>query len=70
MAKKTKYLIVRLASVISGSTQVWVRERAASEAAAILFDPAIGKNVLFKEVAHIKGKDFFGDKVKKLYGLS
>ncbi|KAL3083072.1 hypothetical protein niasHS_010874 [Heterodera schachtii] len=70
MAKKTKYLIVRLASVISGTKQIWIRERAAAEAAAILYDPAIGKNVLFKEVEQVKGKDSFPDRVKKMYNIS
>lgn len=35
-----RYVIVQLASVITGSTRVWVRERAAEKFAGIFYDPA------------------------------
>ncbi|KAE9554468.1 hypothetical protein FO519_002342 [Halicephalobus sp. NKZ332] len=56
MGAKSRYVIVRLASVISGATRVWVRERTADKAAAILFDPAIGRECLFEESQRVKGK--------------
>uniref|UniRef100_A0A1I7X8D4 Signal recognition particle receptor subunit beta n=1 Tax=Heterorhabditis bacteriophora TaxID=37862 RepID=A0A1I7X8D4_HETBA len=40
MGAKSKYVIVQLASVITGSTRVWVRERAAEKFAGIFYDPA------------------------------
>uniref|UniRef100_A0A915A8A9 Uncharacterized protein n=1 Tax=Parascaris univalens TaxID=6257 RepID=A0A915A8A9_PARUN len=40
MGAKSRYVIVQLASVISGTTRVWVRERAAEKFSGIFFDPA------------------------------
>ncbi|VDO36943.1 unnamed protein product [Haemonchus placei] len=40
MGAKSKYVIVQLASVITGSTRVWVRERAAEKFSGIFYDPA------------------------------
>ncbi|KAL7073588.1 hypothetical protein ACQ4LE_007509 [Meloidogyne hapla] len=69
MAKKTKYLIVRLVSVISNTSKVWVRSREAPEAKGVFYDPAVGKEVLFVEKEHIKGKDFLPPRVKERLGL-
>uniref|UniRef100_A0A0N4Z7A4 39S ribosomal protein L33, mitochondrial n=1 Tax=Parastrongyloides trichosuri TaxID=131310 RepID=A0A0N4Z7A4_PARTI len=70
MAPKSKYVIVQLASVISGTTRVWVRERAAAKYSGTFFDPAIGKNALFEEVQRIKGKSELSKTVKKMFGIS
>uniref|UniRef100_A0AC34RBQ4 Uncharacterized protein n=1 Tax=Panagrolaimus sp. JU765 TaxID=591449 RepID=A0AC34RBQ4_9BILA len=70
MGAKSKYVIVQLASVISGATRVWVRERTAEKAAAILFDPAIGREVLFEEVQRIKGKATLSKAVKMKYNIA
>ncbi|VDD89626.1 unnamed protein product [Enterobius vermicularis] len=40
MPPKSKYVIVQLASVISGTTRMWIRERSAEKAQGIFFDPA------------------------------
>ncbi|MFH4982358.1 hypothetical protein AB6A40_009067 [Gnathostoma spinigerum] len=69
MGAKSKYLIVQLASVISGSTRVWIRERAAEKFSGIFYDPAIGKKVLFEEVRKIKGKTSLTKKVKEMYNI-
>ncbi|KHN74678.1 hypothetical protein Tcan_02016 [Toxocara canis] len=69
MGAKSKYVIVQLASVISGSTRVWVRERAAEKFAGIFYDPAIGRSVLFEETRRIKGKSELSKRVKKMYNI-
>ncbi|KAI6221815.1 Signal recognition particle receptor domain containing protein [Aphelenchoides fujianensis] len=56
MGAKSKYVLVQLKSIVSGSTKVWLRERAAAKAAQVLFDPAVGDKVLFEEHDTIKGK--------------
>uniref|UniRef100_A0A7E4VZC4 DUF2188 domain-containing protein n=1 Tax=Panagrellus redivivus TaxID=6233 RepID=A0A7E4VZC4_PANRE len=70
MGAKSKYIIVQLASVISGSTRVWVRERAAEKAAAILFDPAVGREVLFEESSRVKGKSTLTKTVKRKFNIA
>uniref|UniRef100_A0AC35UFQ4 Conserved domain protein n=1 Tax=Rhabditophanes sp. KR3021 TaxID=114890 RepID=A0AC35UFQ4_9BILA len=70
MAPKSKYVIVQLASVISGATRIWVRERANPKYAGIFFDPAIGRSVLFEEVQRVKGKSELTRAVKKMYDLT
>ncbi|VDP07075.1 unnamed protein product [Heligmosomoides polygyrus] len=52
-----RYVIVQLASVITGSTRVWIRERAAEKFAGIFHDPALGRSCLFEESKRIKGKN-------------
>ncbi|VDL83740.1 unnamed protein product [Nippostrongylus brasiliensis] len=46
-----------MASVITGTTRVWVRERAAEKFAGIFHDPALGRSCLFEESRRIKGKN-------------
>ncbi|CAD5231652.1 unnamed protein product [Bursaphelenchus xylophilus] len=70
MGAKSRYLLVQLKSVISGSTRVWVRERAGEKVQKILFDPALGMDVLFTENDKIKGKADLKPHVKKMYGLA
>uniref|UniRef100_A0A0M3I9S5 39S ribosomal protein L33, mitochondrial n=1 Tax=Ascaris lumbricoides TaxID=6252 RepID=A0A0M3I9S5_ASCLU len=41
----SRYVIVQLASVISGTTRVWVRERAAEKFSGIFYDPASKANL-------------------------
>lgn len=48
-----RYVIVQLASVISGTTRMWIRERSAEKAQGIFFDPASG----FFSIIFVK---FFG----------
>ncbi|GMR58289.1 hypothetical protein PMAYCL1PPCAC_28484, partial [Pristionchus mayeri] len=69
MGAKSKYVIVQLASVITGATRVWLRERAAEKTSRILFDPALGRECLFEEVKRIKGKSTLSANVKKMYGI-
>ncbi|KAH7710588.1 hypothetical protein AAVH_22138 [Aphelenchoides avenae] len=69
MGAKSKYVIVRLASVVSGTTRVWLRDRAADKAAQVLYDPAVGQHVLFEETERIKGKTDFPKWVKEKYGI-
>ncbi|KAI6236835.1 hypothetical protein M3Y95_00200700 [Aphelenchoides besseyi] len=69
MGAKSKYVIVQLKSIISGTTTVWLRERAAEKATQILFDPAVGQKVPFEESDSIKGKTDFPTHVKKKYNL-
>ncbi|CAI5452653.1 unnamed protein product [Caenorhabditis angaria] len=69
MGAKSKYVIVQLASVITGSTRVWVRERAADKFAGIFFDPAYGKDCLFEEVKRIKGKTELPKRIKGMYNV-
>lgn len=57
MGAKSKYVIVQLASVITGSTRVWVRERSAEKFSGIFHDPALGRSCLFEESRRIKGKN-------------
>ncbi|VDN51175.1 unnamed protein product [Dracunculus medinensis] len=70
MGAKSRYVIVRLASVISGTTRIWVRERAAEKSSGIFFDPAIGREVLFEEKEKVKGKVNLSAKIKKIYGIA
>ena len=35
-----RYLIVRLKSVVSTTTRIWLRERAADKSSGVFFDPA------------------------------
>ncbi|OZC12088.1 hypothetical protein X798_00607 [Onchocerca flexuosa] len=44
MPPKSKYVIVQLASVVSGSTRIWIRERAADKFRGIFYDPAEKKS--------------------------
>ncbi|CAJ0579161.1 unnamed protein product, partial [Mesorhabditis spiculigera] len=67
MGVKSKYVIVQLASLISGSTRVWVRERAAEKFTGMFFDPAIGRSCLFEESRRIKGKGELPKHVKAKY---
>uniref|UniRef100_A0A1I7ZYL8 39S ribosomal protein L33, mitochondrial n=1 Tax=Steinernema glaseri TaxID=37863 RepID=A0A1I7ZYL8_9BILA len=69
MGAKSKYVIVQLASVISGSTRVWVRERMAEKFSGIFFDPAIGRECLFEESKRVKGKAELSKKVKEMYNI-
>ncbi|KAI6220654.1 hypothetical protein M3Y99_01599000 [Aphelenchoides fujianensis] len=69
MGAKSKYVLVQLKSIVSGSTKVWLRERAAAKAAQVLFDPAVGDKVLFEEHDTIKGKTDLRWNVKKKYNL-
>ncbi|CAK5025553.1 unnamed protein product [Meloidogyne enterolobii] len=69
MAKKTKYLVVRLVSVISNTAKVWVRMRESPESKGIFFDPAVGKEVLYVEKEHIKGRESLPLRVKERFGL-
>ncbi|TKR60319.1 hypothetical protein L596_027582 [Steinernema carpocapsae] len=69
MGAKSRYVIVQLASVISGSTRVWVRERLAEKASGIFFDPAIGRECLFEESKRIKGKGDLSKHVKRMYNI-
>ncbi|GMT09194.1 hypothetical protein PFISCL1PPCAC_491, partial [Pristionchus fissidentatus] len=69
MGAKSKYVIVQLASVITGATRVWLRERAAEKTTRMLFDPALGRECLFEEVKRIKGKTDLSKHVKKMYGI-
>uniref|UniRef100_A0A0N5BKF4 39S ribosomal protein L33, mitochondrial n=1 Tax=Strongyloides papillosus TaxID=174720 RepID=A0A0N5BKF4_STREA len=70
MAPKSRYVIVRLASVISGTTRIWVRERAKPKFSGVFYDPAIGRNVMFEEVDKVKGKSDLTKQVKQMYNLS
>ncbi|CAI4227454.1 unnamed protein product [Auanema sp. JU1783] len=70
MGAKSKYVIVQLASVITGSTRVWVRERAADKFSGVFFDPALGKNCLFEEAKRIKGKSELPKRIKQMYEIS
>ncbi|CAD5224975.1 unnamed protein product [Bursaphelenchus okinawaensis] len=70
MGAKSRFMIVQLKSVISGTTKVWVRERAGDSVKKILFDPALGKEVLFTEFDKVKGKADLKPYVRKMYGLS
>ncbi|KJH52179.1 GTP-binding domain protein [Dictyocaulus viviparus] len=65
-ADNTSYVIVQLASVITGSTRVWVRERAAEKFSGIFHDPALGRSCLFEESRRIKGKNNLPERVKKI----
>ncbi|KAI6189733.1 Signal recognition particle receptor subunit beta [Aphelenchoides bicaudatus] len=66
MGAKSKYIIVQLKSLVSGSTRVWVRERATEKFSGIFFDPAVGKEVKFEEHDIIKGKTELSNRVKKI----
>ncbi|CAB3398930.1 unnamed protein product [Caenorhabditis bovis] len=66
MGAKSKYVVVQLASVITGSTRVWVRERAAEKFSGIFFDPAYGKECLFEESKRIKGKSDLPKRIKEI----
>uniref|UniRef100_A0A915PW11 TOG domain-containing protein n=1 Tax=Setaria digitata TaxID=48799 RepID=A0A915PW11_9BILA len=70
MAPKSKYVIVQLASVISGTTRIWIRERAADKFRGIFYDPAVGREVLFEEKQKVKGKASLPDNVKKRFNLT
>uniref|UniRef100_A0A915E568 Uncharacterized protein n=1 Tax=Ditylenchus dipsaci TaxID=166011 RepID=A0A915E568_9BILA len=70
MGAKSKYVVVQLASIISGTTRVWVRERAAEKSAGVFFDPAVGREVLFREVDSIKGKAALNWYLKKKFDIS
>uniref|UniRef100_A0A183EVB1 DUF3395 domain-containing protein n=1 Tax=Gongylonema pulchrum TaxID=637853 RepID=A0A183EVB1_9BILA len=70
MAPKTKYVIVQLASVVSGSTRIWIRERAADKFRGIFYDPAVGREVLFEEKQKVKGKAALPDRVKQNFNLT
>ncbi|VDL81195.1 unnamed protein product [Nippostrongylus brasiliensis] len=69
MGAKSKYVIVQLASVITGTTRVWVRERAAEKFAGIFHDPALGRSCLFEESRRIKGKNDLPKRVKQMYNI-
>ncbi|CAL2045216.1 hypothetical protein CAEBREN_01772 [Caenorhabditis brenneri] len=69
MGAKSKYVIVQLASVITGSTRVWVRERAAEKFAGIFYDPAYGKSCLFEEVKRVKGKTELPKRIRGIYNI-
>ncbi|CEF63602.1 Hypothetical protein SRAE_1000186200 [Strongyloides ratti] len=69
MPPKSKYVIVRLASVISGTTKVWIRERAAPKFSGVFFDPAVGKDTTFEEIQKVKGKNNLTPKVKQMYNI-
>uniref|UniRef100_A0A914DYT1 Uncharacterized protein n=1 Tax=Acrobeloides nanus TaxID=290746 RepID=A0A914DYT1_9BILA len=69
-SKASKYQIVRLASVISGTTRIWLRERAAPSVQQVLFDPAIGQDVLFEEVDKVKGKSALKTQTKERFGIT
>ena len=45
-----RYVIVRLASVITGTSKMWVRERMAEKSAGIFFDPACKEILYFPEM--------------------
>uniref|UniRef100_A0AC34FX01 Uncharacterized protein n=2 Tax=Panagrolaimus sp. ES5 TaxID=591445 RepID=A0AC34FX01_9BILA len=70
MGAKSKYVIVQIASVISGTTKIWIRDRAAEKAMAICFDPAIGRKVLFEEVQKVKGKATLDKRIKEMYNIA
>uniref|UniRef100_A0AAF5HXQ1 Signal recognition particle receptor subunit beta n=1 Tax=Strongyloides stercoralis TaxID=6248 RepID=A0AAF5HXQ1_STRER len=70
MAPKSKYVIVRLASVISGTTKIWVRQRADPKFKGVFFDPAIGKDALFEELQKVKGKSALSSKVKNIIRMT
>uniref|UniRef100_A0A1I8EVE5 Uncharacterized protein n=1 Tax=Wuchereria bancrofti TaxID=6293 RepID=A0A1I8EVE5_WUCBA len=75
MPPKSKYVIVQLASVISGSTRIWIRERAADKFRGIFYDPAVylflvGREVLFEEKQKVKGKTALPECVKRQFELS
>ncbi|VDK86245.1 unnamed protein product, partial [Litomosoides sigmodontis] len=69
MPPKSKYVIVQLASVISGSTRIWIRERTADKFRGIFYDPAIGREVLFEEKQKVKGKATLPQSVKDRFNL-
>ncbi|PAV84956.1 hypothetical protein WR25_08512 [Diploscapter pachys] len=58
----TRYVIVRLASVITGTSKMWVRERMAEKSAGIFFDPACKEMDSKKQVLN--------DKVEKVEDVS
>ncbi|EJW83797.1 hypothetical protein WUBG_05292 [Wuchereria bancrofti] len=70
MPPKSKYVIVQLASVISGSTRIWIRERAADKFRGIFYDPAVGREVLFEEKQKVKGKTALPECVKRRFNLT
>ncbi|KAM3717689.1 39S ribosomal protein L33 [Dirofilaria immitis] len=69
MPPKSKYVIVQLASVISGSTRIWLRERTADKFRGIFYDPAVGREVLFEEKQKVKGKTSLPESVKRRFNL-
>ncbi|KAI1719642.1 signal recognition particle receptor beta subunit domain-containing protein [Ditylenchus destructor] len=69
-SKTAKYVVVKLASVISGSTIYWIRPKAGEKAATIAYDKAIGQSVLFKESEKVKSKSLLFDHVKKKFGIT
>ncbi|CAJ0959252.1 unnamed protein product, partial [Mesorhabditis belari] len=70
MGAKSKYVVVLLSSVITGSPRVWVRERAAEKFAGVFFDPALGRDCLFEESKRIKGKTDLPKRIKELYNVT
>jgi hypothetical protein len=74
---------VQLKSIVSGTTKVWLRERAGDKVTKVFYDPAsnyyylffinfpflVGKEAVFEEARSIKGKGEIPPYVKKMYSV-
>uniref|UniRef100_A0A914VCG5 Uncharacterized protein n=1 Tax=Plectus sambesii TaxID=2011161 RepID=A0A914VCG5_9BILA len=69
MPAKSKWVIVILESVISGHPKIWIRDRAAEKFSGIFFDPQIGREVLFKEQKHLKGKTSMEPRTREVFNI-
>ncbi|KAL1237080.1 Large ribosomal subunit protein bL33m [Trichinella pseudospiralis] len=70
MPPKSKYVVVALESVITGYRQFWIRSRSDEKVETLLFDPCLGRKVLFKEVSRVANKSSLSKYARERFNIN